>query len=254
MQLSESQMRLSELEGRLRTAKESFMGALPEQTNANVAMATGLQQQLETTGNAIRGEQDRLSVIERQIEGMKAGVSTEVSVPGLPANASPAAVRVVTIERQLAAARGNYTERHPEVVRLRDELAAARTEAAAEASRPVEERITTLRVDPNYRGLLADQEQVRLRIRELQRNEGQIRAQIGMYRARVESAPRVEQQIATLQREYDLEKQQYGSLTAKLRDAEMNESLERNRGGETFAVLGARSAPDDAVVARTPSG
>lgn len=237
MQLGESQRRLSELEARLRTAKESFMGALPEQTNANVAMVTGLQQQLETTGNAIRGEQDRLSVIERQIEGMKAGATSEVAVPGMPATASPAAVRVVTLERQLAVLRGNYTDRHPEVVRVREELASARTEAASEASRPAEERITTLRVDPNYRALVADQEQARLRIRELQRNESQIRAQIGMYRARVESAPRVEQQIATLQREYDLEKQQYAELTSRLRSAEMNESLERNRGGEKFTVL-----------------
>jgi polysaccharide chain length determinant protein (PEP-CTERM system associated) len=243
MQLSESQRRLGELEARLRTAKESFMGALPEQTNANVAMVTGLQQQLETTGNAIRGEQDRLSIIERQIESLKAGATSDVAVPGMPATASPAAVRVVTLERQLAVLRGNYTDRHPEVVRVREELASARTEAAAEASRPAEERITTLRVDPNYRALIADQEQARLRIRELQRNESQIRAQIGMYRARVESAPRVEQQIATLQREYDLERQQYGELTSRLRTAEMNESLERNRGGEKFTILARAPLP-----------
>ena len=243
MQLNQSQTRLNELEGRLRTAKESFMGALPEQTNANVAMVTGLQQQLETTANAIRGEQDRLSVVERQIESMKAGVTAEVAVPGMPAMASPAAVRVVALERQLGVALGNYTDRHPEVIRLREELTSAKTEAAAEASRPAEERITTLRIDPNYRALLADQQQARLRIRDLQRNETQIRTQIAMYRSRVDSAPRVEQQIATLQREYDLEKHQYGELTSKLRDAEMSESLKRNRGGEQFAVLGRAPRP-----------
>jgi uncharacterized protein involved in exopolysaccharide biosynthesis len=58
-----------------------------------------------------------------------------------------------------------------------------------------------------------------------------------MYRARVESAPRVEQQISTLQREYHLEKEQYAQLTTKLRNAEMSESLVRNRGGEKFAIL-----------------
>jgi succinoglycan biosynthesis transport protein ExoP len=243
MQLNESQLRLNELEGRLRTAKESFMGALPEQTNANVAMATGLQQQLETTANAIRGEQDRLSMIERQIEAMSAGATAEVAGSGLPTVASPAAVRVVTLERQLTVARGNYTERHPEIVRLREELATAKAEAEAEAIRPPEERISALRVDPNYRALIADQAQGRLRIRDLQRNEEQIRAQIAMYRSRVEAAPRVEQQIATLQREYDLERQQYAELTSKLRDAEMNESLERNRGGEKFAVLARAPRP-----------
>jgi polysaccharide chain length determinant protein (PEP-CTERM system associated) len=243
MQLDASQARLNELEGRLRTAKESFMGALPEQTNANVAMVTGLQQQLETTSNAIRGEQDRLSVIERQIESMKGAVGQEVAVPGMPATASPAALRVVQLERELAVARGNYTDKHPEVVRLREELTAAKTDAATEASRPIEERVSTLRIDPTYRALLADQQQARLRIRELQRQEEQIRAQIGMYRARVDSAPRVEQQISTLQREYDLEKEQYAQLTTKLRSAEMAESLVRNRGGEKFAIVARAPLP-----------
>jgi uncharacterized protein involved in exopolysaccharide biosynthesis len=149
----------------------------------------------------------------------------------------------VQLERELAVARGNYTEKHPEIVRLRDELAAAKAEAAAEASRPPEERITTLRVDPSYRALLADQEQARLRIRELQRQEEQVRVQIGTYRARVESAPRVEQQMSTLQREYDLERQQYTQLTTKLRNAEMAESLERSRGGETFTVVARAPLP-----------
>lgn len=244
-QLQASQERVNNIESRLRAAKEAFMGALPEQTQANVAMATGLQQQLETTANAIRGEQDRLSVIERQIESMKAGAVQEVAVPGGPvtATASPAAVRVVQLERELAVARGNYTDKHPEVIRLQGELAAARADAAAEASRPVEERATMLKVDPNYRALLGDQEQVRLRIRDLQRNEDQIRSQIGMYRTRVESAPRVEQQIATLQREYDLEKEGYTQLTAKMRSAEMAESLERSSGGEQFTVLSRAPLP-----------
>jgi polysaccharide biosynthesis transport protein len=236
-QLKASQQRLGTLESQLRSAKEVFMGALPEQTNANVAMVTGLQQQLETTANAIRGEQDRLSMIERQIEIMKSGASNEIPVPGMAATASPAAVRVVQLERELTAARGNYTEKHPEIVRLKDEIASSKAAAKAEMNRPEEDRVASLRIDPGYRSLLADREQVRLRIRELQRQDVQVRAQIAMYRARVESAPRVEQQIATLQREYELERDQYGQLTTKKRTAEINESLEYSRGGEQFTVL-----------------
>jgi uncharacterized protein involved in exopolysaccharide biosynthesis len=219
------------------------MGALPEQTDANVAMVTGLQQQLETTTNAIRGEQDRLSIIERQLEAMKGGVTTDVALPGLPATTSSAAVRAAQLERQLDVARGNYTEKHPEIVRLREELTVARAAADAEANRPAEDRVASLRVDPTYRLLLSDHEQVRLRIRELQRSEGQIRGQIGVYRSRVDSAPRVEQQLSTVQREYELEKQQYAALSTRYRSAEMNESIERNQGGERFAVLGRAALP-----------
>jgi polysaccharide chain length determinant protein (PEP-CTERM system associated) len=243
MQVGASQARLNDLEARLRGAKESYMGALPEQTDANVAMVTGLQQQLETTTNAIRGEQDRLSIIERQIESMKGGAVTDAALPGAPASSSPAAIRAVGLERELAVARGNYTEKHPEVVRLRDELAAAKKEAEADANRPESDRAASLRVDPTYRLLLTDREQIRLRIRELQRSEGQVRDQIGVYRARVESAPRVEQQLATVQREYELEKQQYAALNTRLRNAEMNDSIERNQGGERFAVLARATLP-----------
>jgi polysaccharide chain length determinant protein (PEP-CTERM system associated) len=235
-QLNDNQLRLDVLEGRLRNAKETFMGALPEQTNANVAMATGLQQQLETTANAVRGEQDRLSILERQIEAMKTGSGTDATVGGTVV-ASPAAIRAVQLERELAVARGIYTDKHPEIVRLRDELATAKSTAAAEANLPEEDRVASLRVDPAYRRLLGDAEQVRLRIRDLQRDQAQISGRIELYRRRVESAPRVEQQIATLQREYDLERQQFVDLTNKLRNAEMAENLVRNRGGEQFVVL-----------------
>jgi len=244
-QLQASQERLSVLEGQLRTAKEAFMGALPEQTNANVAMATGLQQQLETTANAIRGEQDRLSIIERQIASMKSGAANEVPVPGVPAMASPAAIRVVQLERELEIQRGNYTDKHPEIIRLRDELAAAKNAVAAEEARPESERLSALRVDPTYRALLSDAERARLRIRDLQRQESRIRAQIGMYRARVDAAPRVEQQFATLEREYELEKQQYSELTNRKRNAEAAEQMERSRGSEQFTVLARAPFPTE---------
>jgi polysaccharide chain length determinant protein (PEP-CTERM system associated) len=249
-QLSDSQGRLDGLETRLRAAKETFMGALPEQTNSNVAMATGLQQQLETTANAIRGEQDRLSVIERQIDAMKGGSTTDGNTPAPAPPVSAAAVRAVDLERELSVALGIYTDKHPEIVRLREELATARRAAAAEANKPEADRMASLRVDPAYRRLLQDAEQVQLRIRDLQRDETQIRTRIEMYRSRVEAAPRVEQQIATMQREYDLERQQFVELTTKLRNAEMAENLVRSRGSEQFAVLNRAAVP---TVPATPN-
>jgi polysaccharide chain length determinant protein (PEP-CTERM system associated) len=245
-QLQRSQERLAELESQLRRAKETYMGALPEQTEANVSMVTSLSQQLEATSNAIRGEQDRLTIVERNIESMRAG-TTAAAAPaagGLMPAAS-AAARVVHLEQQLQNARGRYEEKHPEIGRLRAELAAANDAAIAEAKRPPEERVATLRVDPVFMSLEKDREQARLRIRDLQRNEEQLRQQIGLYRSRVDAAPRVEQQLATVQREYDLERQQYTDLAKKLREAETAENLERNRGGEGFAVIARAPLPSE---------
>lgn len=245
-QLNGSQQRLSELETHLRAAKESYMGQLPEQTQANLSTLSGLRQQIEANATALRGEQDRLTIVERELDALRRGTADVVFVPGAngaSAQAQTAESRVVAVQRELAAARAMYTDRHPEVQRLEEELRAARRDADAERSRPESDRMAQLNLDPAYRQLTADREMARLRIRDLQRSESDLRRQIGLYQARVEAAPRVEQQLAALQRDYDLERQQYSDLSSKLRGATLAENVERNRGGEQFTVLYAATRP-----------
>ena len=236
-----SQERLDKLEAQLRSAKEAHMGQLPEQTPANLQTLSGLRQQLEANATSLRGEQDRLSVIERQMDGMAQNNSGGLAVaprPGADATSlQPPETRVMLIERELAAARMLYTDKHPEVFRLQDELKSARADAAAERQRPTSDRVAQLQLDPAYRQLTADREMTRLRVRDLERTETDLRRQIGVYQARVESAPVVEQKLVSLQRDYELERQQYADLATKLHTAAIAESVERNRGGEKFAVL-----------------
>ena len=238
-QLARSKERLGALEGRLRDAKEAYMGSLPEQTQANLAMAAGIRQQLESNAVALRGEQDRLTMIERQIESMQRGAEDLI----LPGGVASGHARVMQLQQQLADARGIYTDKHPEIQRLQEELAQAKRDAERSMTQPEEERLSTLKFDPTYRQLLADRETARMRIRDLRRAESRARAQLGTYEARVESAPKVEQQLASVQREYDLERQQYGALSQKLQAAQLAESLEQRQGGEQFQVLHAAYLP-----------
>ena len=55
----------------------------------------------------------------------------------------------------------------------------------------------------------------------------------------------VEQELATVQRDFDLEKQQYSDLSAKLHASTIAESVERNRSGEQFTVLYGASFPTE---------
>jgi len=242
-ELRASQERLTELEGRLRRAKEAHMGQLPEQTQANLQTLTGLRQQLEANAMALRSEQDRQSMIERQIDAMKQGSAEVLFFAHAAGVGQPPETRVMTLERDLAAARATYTDKHPEVQRLREELANARRDAAADRTRPTSDRLASLQLDPAYRQLLNDREMARLRIRELERAGTDTRSQIAGYQARVEAAPMVEQQIAAVQRDYDLEKAQYSELSGKLHNATIAENVERNRGGEEFTVLYPASFP-----------
>ena len=53
------------------------MGRLPEQIDANVQMVNGLRSQLESLSMQLRGEQDRLSMVESQLEQMRQGTASK---------------------------------------------------------------------------------------------------------------------------------------------------------------------------------
>jgi polysaccharide biosynthesis transport protein len=243
-QLMASQTRINDLEMRLRKAKESYMGQLPEQTGANLTTIAGLRAQMLSDATQIRGERDRLMLIDRQIEAIDKNTVDEPLPGRTEAIASPQ-LRVITLERELAAARASYTDKHPEVQRIQEELAYAKKEALAAQQQPQADRLARLQRNPGYLSLVGERDVTRSRIKDLERDQADSQAQIGRYQARVEAAPMVEQQLTNIQREYDLEKQQYNDLSAKQSTAAIAATVERNRSGERFEVLDTASLPTE---------
>ncbi len=240
-QLRASEERLNSLEARVRQAKESYMGRLPEQTGANLQMVEGLHRQVEANATAVRGEQDRLSLIERQIEEMERG--TDIGPLNRGSSVMSSQARIITLRSELAEASLSFTDKHPEVIRLKDELATAEKAAAAERELPSKDRVSVLQTNPEFRRLQTDRNAAKMRIAELQRQERIAGGQISQYRARVEAAPRVEQEMQSLTREYELEREAYGKLKERRETAVMNEELQRAQAAEQFSVLVPASFP-----------
>jgi polysaccharide chain length determinant protein (PEP-CTERM system associated) len=234
-QLRASEDRLNTLEANLRKAQESHMGRLPEQRDANLRMVEGLHRQVEASATAIRGEQDRLSLIERQIEEMERGLDVGPISRNSPVMSAQG--RILALRSELAEALLTFRDKHPEVIRLREEIATAEKEAAAERELPSKERVPALQANPEYRRLQTDRNTARMRIAELQRQQRGAEGQIGQYRARVEAAPRVEQELQAVTREYQLEKDAYGRLKEKRDAALIQEELQRSQAVEHFSVL-----------------
>jgi polysaccharide chain length determinant protein (PEP-CTERM system associated) len=244
-QLAASQTRMNDLEARLRRSKEAHIGQLPEQTQANLQTLAGLRQQIVANSTAGRSERDRLSLIERQIDAIDRNTVDE------PGNNRPAdsvlslEARVSSLERELAAAQATYTDKHPEVQRLKEELASARRDAQAVRTQPAGDRQARLERNPGYQQLIGERELSRARIRDLDRDSRDTQGLIKSYQARVEAAPMVEQQLSSIERDYALERQQYSDLSAKLRAATIAASVETNRSGERFSVLEPATYPLD---------
>jgi succinoglycan biosynthesis transport protein ExoP len=243
-QVQASQERLAKLQEQLRTKKEAFMGRLPDQMEANIQMVNGLRQQLESISMELRGEQDRLRMVEGQIDAMRQGIGTSGLTATSAAFIQSSQARMHLLQQQLTEARAaGYTDAHPEIIRINGEMAEARKESNSAREQNPNNRENVLMADPLYRQKVTERDASRLRIAGLQREAQTARTQIGSYQSRVDSAPMVEQELAALQQEHDLEKARYTDLTGKHQAAVMAEDLARKQGGERFSILYPASMP-----------
>jgi succinoglycan biosynthesis transport protein ExoP len=247
-QLTASQAKLNDLENKVRAKKQNYVGSLPEQIGANVQMVNGARSQFESISMQIRAEQDRLSMIESQLTQMKQGVGAESMTSSALLAAQAAQKRVDDLERELASARAlGYKDKHPEVERLQAEITSARADLSASKLQSPTNREELVKTDPLYRAKLNERDTTVLRIRELQGASTAAQRQIGRYQVRVEAAPVVEQELASVERDYKAELSRYAELTTKLNNARAAEDVARNQGGERFSVLYPANLPDTPI-------
>jgi len=249
---------LARQEERLREFKTRYLGELPEQLQGNVQILTGLQNRLQALMAGLhQAEQQKLYLdsLARQYRSLQANLRQ-----GSSAEVAPPAVLELELERlrsQLADLSTRYTERHPDVQQLRQqiekteklkqqietEIASAPSEPTAEATAP---RPTNLAQLTALSPLLqiegqrkANELEIQNRKREIQEAEAQIR----QYQSRLNLTPLREQQLADLTRDYNQSRENYESLLAKKLQSELATNLEKRQQGEQFRILDPPSRP-----------
>ena len=237
-QLADSQAKLNKIDDELRAKKQNYMGRLPEQTAANVQMVNGARSQFESLSMQLRTEQDHLNLVETQLSQLRQGVGAEGMTTASVAQVQAAQKHIDDLEAQLAQGRAfGYTDKHPEIIRLQEEIKQAKADLAAARQQEPANQEALLRADPLYRAKLQERDATKLRIDELRRASQNAQQQIGVYQARVDSSPMVEQELAGLTRDQELERTRYNDLNKQLQQAQLAEDTVRKQGGERFSVL-----------------
>jgi polysaccharide chain length determinant protein (PEP-CTERM system associated) len=250
-QVRASQTRLTEIEKQLAEKKQRYMGRLPGQVDANMQRVNGLGSQLQYIATELRGEQDRLNMIESQIDQMAQGGRGEIVTASGAAAVQTGRRRISELEQELAQLRAaGWTDKHPGIVRLQEEIKQARAELTAQQT-PTD-RDALLKSDPIYQQKLRERDAARLRIRDLQRDSTRVSAEISNYQGRVDAAPVVEQELASLSREYEFEKLRYADLNTKHQQAQMAQDVTRKQGGERFSVLFPANRPTTPLSPKLP--
>lgn len=229
-QLLEKKQELERQEALITEFNRRNMESLPGQQNANFQMLEGLRARLQTTIDSVSKEQDRKILLESQLADLPtSGVTNVVS----------AAVDLDQKRQRLIDLRSQYTEQHPEVALLKRQIAELEDQLTRQAAEkdPNEKAPPPAAMSAREQQLRSQIAEVGLRIRDLNRERDRVEQLIGQYESRVASAPRNEQLLLTLRRDYDILQQSYLELLRNKTQAVMAESLEEERQGEQFIVI-----------------
>lgn len=269
-QLEGTRKDLETQESKLKDFKLRHLGEMPEQQISNIQILGQLQSQLQVESESLNRSEQQKSYVQSLLiqsapavdldDGRKVGPTPSAgSSPG--PNRAPATNPLKTRLSDLLA---KYTEDHPDVRRLRKQIAeeeakvsAATTATVAEAkpdlveSPPSEaqlERSTTAAQVSRYNPVLQSQlNTLDAEIAKHKEDVQRLSKSIAGYRARLEAMPLREQEMTSLVRDYETAKTHYNQLMEKQMSAQTATQLEIRQKGEKFEVL------DPAQPAEKPS-
>jgi polysaccharide biosynthesis transport protein len=263
-QLQETRKDLEVQEGRLRDFKLKHLGEMPEHQAANLQFLGQLQAQLQLVNEGLaRAEQQKALTQSMMKQEPPAVVELEDTpklsrAKGAEETGARARTPLETDKARLAALLSRYTDRHPDVLKLKIRIAQQEAEAsrqtpnveanerppAAPEPAPIKRAAPTPHYNPVLQAQLDAAEAEVGKGREEQRR---LSTAIAGYRRRVEAIPVREQEIAELQRDYEMSKAHYAQLLDKQLSAETATQLEIRQKGEKFTVV------DPAVAADRPT-
>lgn len=216
-------------EERMKEFKGRNMGNLPEQQAANLQLLGQLQTMLQANSEALARSQQQKTYLESLLNAF-----TQSKAPVAPVQQAELEAK----RAELGAAEQKYKPTHPDVIRLKGEVAALEKQA-----HNVPKTETASAAPSNHqelRGQIAALEQeIQLRSQQQKDMESKIRG----LQHRLEVLPTVEEQLASVNRDYQVSKDNYQSLLAKKNASGMAMEMERRAKGEQFRILDPASYP-----------
>ena len=258
-QLETARQSLAEQEEKVRQFKGQHVGELPEQLPSNLQILSGLQSELQNDVDALNAAKQQHVYLQTLADQYRAMQGTSRNPDGTSVGLPAIEQELDRLKAQLADLRSHYTDRHPDVRKL--------TEQIAENEKMRERLLTALKTRDSQETaaggdsvgqlshaaepaqepmLLQIQSQLRsnqVEITNRERAMSELKTKIEAYQARINQEPIREQQLADLTRGYDQSKANYDELLKKKNESAMATSMELMQQGERFRVMDPPSFP-----------
>jgi protein tyrosine kinase modulator len=244
-QLQEAKNKLDEQDAKLADFQSRYVGDLPENEQNNLTLLMGLSPQLEAGTQALNQAREEKAFVESMLNQQVA--AWESSQKGQ--NPETLEQQIAKEQEQLVSLRGRYTDEHPDVAKLKMEIAELQKRIQETATKrqkdPSEQPAKASSIEPlELQQLRAQLHQAELAVSQKQNEQAHLQQQLNKLQGRLQLSPKIQQEFKYLTRDYQTALEFYNDLLKKRNESQMATELEHRQQGEQFRVLDAPSFPE----------
>ncbi|MCU7862257.1 MAG: lipopolysaccharide biosynthesis protein [Candidatus Thiodiazotropha sp. (ex Lucinoma kastoroae)] len=232
-------LQIAELETLLATFKEQHINNLPELQELNIQLMERNERELSDTDQQIRNLEERKIYLQSELAQMSP-TSDLYNSSGNRVMGTEDRLRALQTEYVSLSTR--YTDDHPTLIKIIGEIKALKKELG-DSSGGVS---NIARSDnPAYLQMETQLQAAESELASLKEMRIEVKAKIKDFEERLMQSPQVEREYRNLTRDYENALAKYQEVKAKQLEAELSESLERERKGERFSLIEPPQLPEE---------
>jgi polysaccharide biosynthesis transport protein len=255
-QLEDAREDLDEKGKRQRQFKTQYLGELPEQQQSNLQILNSLESQLHSASEALsQVQQDKVYLESARSEDVAAQQkavqsSAQASLADGSQTPGTADVALRSLREQLTQLEAKYTPQHPDIIRLKKEIAEweSRKQHVDSPSAPASGAPSSNSGSDQTKGQASIEIDSRLKANAIEiagyrKDIADLQHRIAGLQSRLSLTPVREQQLSEVDRDYESARTLYQSLLNKKLESELATNSEKRRRGEQLRVLDPASLP-----------
>jgi polysaccharide chain length determinant protein (PEP-CTERM system associated) len=238
-QIVEYENRLIEAENKLTEFKRKNVDTLPRENGGIFNRLETARADLETVQLELKEATIRRDELKRQYNTTQAEEESRRASLGLSnVSNSPMAQRILAMQTRLDDLLLRYTDKHPDVQELKTKIQELRKQAAsapAVVAPPITASSPGVSTALEELKLAYRQSEVDLRAIRLRANEYQQR--VNELKKKLDTLPKVEAELTRLNRDYNINKDNYQELVQRLESARMSEQADEAGDNLKFRIV-----------------
>lgn len=229
-QIAYYEQKLVEAEDRLAEFKRANVGLMPGERGDYYSRLEALNTALDQERAKVRLVATRRDALRRQMEGEEPALFG--LDPNSGGNGESDSPQIAAYEAQLDGLLLEYTEKHPDVLRLRSLIEQLKSQQRAQPPKPAslmpESLVQTgpkLDRNPVYQTMKLQLSRAEVELAERQQKVVDLQRETEKLKGMVDTIPEVEAELAQLNRDYEVNRKQHGALLSELENARLSEGV-----------------------------